>query len=230
MAVAESRSTAELVMDVADDLRMLIRKEIELARIELMEGLKAQLIGAGLIALAIVSVLPALLFGLFALVYWLPFSRRSSYAIVGGGDAARRGRADPGRYPRHEAPPSEPRQDRCIDQGGRAVGSRTADKLKEIEEVRGVARSQAERDRATRPARRLRQEDRGGRRRQQRRRVGVSPSRSAASAVDARRRRRSARSEPSSRVMQPTASPSRSTSCRRAPRGSPPRASRRGPD
>jgi uncharacterized membrane protein YqjE len=85
MAVAESRSTAELVMDVADDLRMLVRKEIELARIELMEGLKAQLIGAGLITLAVVSVLPALLFGLFALVYWLPFSVEVGYAIVAGG-------------------------------------------------------------------------------------------------------------------------------------------------
>ena len=85
MAVAESRSTAELVMDVADDLRMLVRKEIELARIELMEGLKAQMIGAGFIALAIVSVLPAMLFGLFALVYWLPFSVEVAYAIVGGG-------------------------------------------------------------------------------------------------------------------------------------------------
>jgi uncharacterized membrane protein YqjE len=84
MAVAESRSTAELVMDVADDLRMLIRKEIELARIELMEGLKAQMVGAGLITLAAVSVLPALLFGLFALVYWLPFSVEVAYAIVGG--------------------------------------------------------------------------------------------------------------------------------------------------
>lgn len=85
MAVAESRSTAELVMDVADDLRMLVRKEIELARIELMEGLKAQMIGAGFIALAIVSVLPAMLFGLFALVQWLPFSEEVAYAIVGGG-------------------------------------------------------------------------------------------------------------------------------------------------
>jgi uncharacterized membrane protein YqjE len=80
----ESRSTVELVMDVADDLRMLIRKEIELARIELMEGLKAQLIGAGLITLAVISILPALLFGLFALVYVLPFSRWLSFAIVAG--------------------------------------------------------------------------------------------------------------------------------------------------
>jgi uncharacterized membrane protein YqjE len=84
MTVTESRSTTELVMDVADDLRLLIRKEIELARIELVDGLKAQLIGAGLIALAVVSVLPALLFGLFALVHWLPFSLPVSYAIVGG--------------------------------------------------------------------------------------------------------------------------------------------------
>jgi len=80
-----TRSTAELVMDVADDLRLLIRKEIELARIELMEGLKAQLLGAGLIALAIIGLLPAFLFGLFSLAYWLPFSDAVSFAIVAGG-------------------------------------------------------------------------------------------------------------------------------------------------
>ena len=72
-------------MDVADDLRMLLRKEIELARRELMEGLKAQLIGAGIIALAILSVLPALLFAVIALALWLPFSREVSFAIVAGG-------------------------------------------------------------------------------------------------------------------------------------------------
>lgn len=80
-----TRSTAELVMDVADDLRLLIRKEIELARIELMEGLKAQLVGAGFIALAIIGLLPALLFGLFSLAYWLPFSDAVSFALVAGG-------------------------------------------------------------------------------------------------------------------------------------------------
>ena len=72
-------------MDVADDVRMLLRKEIELARLELIEGLKAQLIGAGIIALAIVSVLPALLFAVIALALWLPFSREVSFAIVAGG-------------------------------------------------------------------------------------------------------------------------------------------------
>lgn len=88
MQDSSTRSTAELVMDVADDLRMLVRKEIELARIELMEGLRAQLIGAGLIFLAVLGVLPALLFGLFALALWLPFSREVSFAIVGGGLSA----------------------------------------------------------------------------------------------------------------------------------------------
>ena len=85
MATAPTRSTTELVMDVADDLRLLIRKEIELARIELIDGIKAQLIGVGLIALAAISVLPALLFFIFALTFWLPFSPEVSFAMVGGG-------------------------------------------------------------------------------------------------------------------------------------------------
>jgi uncharacterized membrane protein YqjE len=85
MTDTSTRSTAELVMDVADDVRLLVRKEIELARIELMEGLKAQLIGAGIIALAVLSVLPALLFAVVALALWLPFSREVSFAIVAGG-------------------------------------------------------------------------------------------------------------------------------------------------
>lgn len=85
MAVAEQKqqSAAELVMSLADDVRLLVRKEIELARIELMEGLKAQLIGAGLITLAVLSVLPALLFGIFALVFWLPWSNQVSFALTG---------------------------------------------------------------------------------------------------------------------------------------------------
>jgi len=84
MADTSTRSTAELVMDVADDVRLLVRKEFELARIELMEGLKAQLIGAGIIALAVLSVLPALLFAVVALALWLPFSREVSFGIVAG--------------------------------------------------------------------------------------------------------------------------------------------------
>jgi uncharacterized membrane protein YqjE len=85
MTETSTRSTAELVMDVADDLRMLVRKEIELARIELVEGIRAQLIGAGIIFLAVAGSLPALGFGLFALAFWLPFSREVSFALVGAG-------------------------------------------------------------------------------------------------------------------------------------------------
>ncbi len=85
MTEAPTRSTAELVMDMADDLRMLVRKEIELARIELVEGLRAQAIGLGLIFLAVIGTLPALGFALFALAFWLPFSREVSFAIVSGG-------------------------------------------------------------------------------------------------------------------------------------------------
>ena len=70
-------------MDIADDLRMLVRKEIELARIEIFDGIKAQLLGAGLIALAVVAVLPALLFYLFAITYWLPVPRAAAFAIMG---------------------------------------------------------------------------------------------------------------------------------------------------
>lgn len=88
MTEASPRSTAELVMDVADDLRMLVRKEIELARIELIEGLRAQLIGAGIIVLAVLGSLPALLFGLFSLAFWLPYSREVAFAIVGAGLSA----------------------------------------------------------------------------------------------------------------------------------------------
>jgi uncharacterized membrane protein YqjE len=80
-----TRSTAELVMDVADDVRMLVRKELELARIELMEGLKAQVIGAGVILFALLALLPGFLMGLIALALWLPFSRDLSFAIVAGG-------------------------------------------------------------------------------------------------------------------------------------------------
>jgi uncharacterized membrane protein YqjE len=84
MTDTRTRSTSELVMDITDDLRKLLRKEIELARIEFLDGLKAQFIGAGMIALAAVSLLPALLFFLFALTFWLPWSNQVSFLFTGG--------------------------------------------------------------------------------------------------------------------------------------------------
>lgn len=79
-----TKGTGELVREVADDLRMLLRKELELARVELVDGLKAQLKGAGLIAAAGVASLPGLLFLVVALALWLPVSAAAGFAIVGG--------------------------------------------------------------------------------------------------------------------------------------------------
>jgi hypothetical protein len=80
-----SRSTAELVADVADDLRMLVRKELELARIELTEAVGDKLKGAGLIAAAAAASLPGLFFLVVAGALWLPLSPQAGFAIVGGG-------------------------------------------------------------------------------------------------------------------------------------------------
>jgi uncharacterized membrane protein YqjE len=79
-----SRSTGELVLDGADDLRMLVRKELELARVELMEGVKAQLKGAGVIAVALIAALPGFLFLFVALALWLPLGAAAGFAVVGG--------------------------------------------------------------------------------------------------------------------------------------------------
>lgn len=82
------RSTADLVMDVATDVQMLVRKELELARIELMDGVKAQLRGAGIIAAAAIAALPGALFLVIALAEFLsevlPIARSAGYGIVGG--------------------------------------------------------------------------------------------------------------------------------------------------
>jgi hypothetical protein len=80
-----TKATGELVREVADDLQMLVRKELELARVELLDGLKAQLKGAGLIAFAGAASLPGLLFLVIALALWLPFSAAAGFVIVGGG-------------------------------------------------------------------------------------------------------------------------------------------------
>lgn len=52
VAVDSARSTAEVVKDVTVNVQTLIRKELELARIELQEGVRAQLMGAALFAVA----------------------------------------------------------------------------------------------------------------------------------------------------------------------------------
>lgn len=78
-----SLSTAELVRDVADDVRMLVRKELELARVELTEAVADKAKGAGLIAGAAVASLPGLIFLVVALALWIPPSNEAGFAIVG---------------------------------------------------------------------------------------------------------------------------------------------------
>lgn len=88
MEDAGRKRTGELVREVADDVQMLVRKELELARVELTEGIKTQLKGAGLIAIAVLAALPGLLFLVTALALvlprWLPISRAAGFAVVGG--------------------------------------------------------------------------------------------------------------------------------------------------
>lgn len=85
MADVGTRSTTELLMDVADDVRLLVRKEIELARIEVVDGLRSMLLGTGVLLLAAFASLPGLLFLVIALALWLPFSAQVGFAIVGAG-------------------------------------------------------------------------------------------------------------------------------------------------
>ena len=80
-------STGELIRDVAGDIQLLVRKELELARTELVEGVTAKAKGAGMMAAAFVLVFPALLFFFAALALWLPsllpVSAAGGFAIVG---------------------------------------------------------------------------------------------------------------------------------------------------
>lgn len=81
------KSTGRIVRDVADDIRLLVRKELELARTELAEGLQAQLWGGGLLALAVLAALSGLLLCVIALALWLPevtaLSRAGGFLVVG---------------------------------------------------------------------------------------------------------------------------------------------------
>lgn len=84
MSDVSQRSTAELVGDIADDVRMLVRKELELARIEYTEAFSQKLKGAGLVAAAAIATLPGFLFLVVAAALWIPLSDAAGFAIVGG--------------------------------------------------------------------------------------------------------------------------------------------------
>ncbi|HVL82510.1 MAG TPA: phage holin family protein [Actinomycetota bacterium] len=76
------RATGDLIREVAGDLQLLVRKELELARTELVEGVTAKVKGAGLAAGAFLLVFPALLFLFVALALWLP--RILPVSVAGG--------------------------------------------------------------------------------------------------------------------------------------------------
>lgn len=82
---ASRKPTGELVREIADDLQSLVRKEVELARVEVVGALSSVVKGAGLIAAAVVACMPGLLFLVVALALALPVSPQLGFLIVGGG-------------------------------------------------------------------------------------------------------------------------------------------------
>lgn len=52
MAVDQARSTTQIVKDATANVQTIIRKELELAKIEIQEGVQQQMMGAGLFAVA----------------------------------------------------------------------------------------------------------------------------------------------------------------------------------
>lgn len=79
------RGTGELVAGIADDVASLVRKEVELARLELMDAVMPRVRGAGLIAAAFLLSLPGMLFLVVALALALPVSPQTGFALVGSG-------------------------------------------------------------------------------------------------------------------------------------------------
>jgi hypothetical protein len=88
-----SKATGGLVREVAEDARELVRKELELARRELVEAFGAKLRGAGLLAAAALVLLPGLVFLAVALALWVPLGPAAGFAVVGGGILAAGGLA-----------------------------------------------------------------------------------------------------------------------------------------
>lgn len=78
---AGGKGTGRLVREVTDDIRLLLRKELELARAELTEVVQIQLVGAALIAAAVLAALTGLLFCAVALALWLA----EATALTGAG-------------------------------------------------------------------------------------------------------------------------------------------------
>ena len=83
MADPATKSTGALVSDALDDFLALLRKELELLRIGLVEAFTDRLKGAGLVAGAAIVVFPGLLFLLVACALWFPGSAAFGFAMMG---------------------------------------------------------------------------------------------------------------------------------------------------
>ncbi len=81
------RSTIELVRAIAQDSATLVRKEVELARLEIMEAVKARAMGAAALGAAGMLGLLAFVFSAVALVALLDdwLSTWAAWLIVAGG-------------------------------------------------------------------------------------------------------------------------------------------------
>lgn len=82
MADAGTKSTARLIGEGIDDVRTMVRAEIELAKAGIVDELAARLTGVGLIAGAAALLLPALALLFLALALWLPGSPELNLTIV----------------------------------------------------------------------------------------------------------------------------------------------------
>ena len=80
------RSTIELVRAIAQDSNTLVRKELELARLEIMEAVKARAMGAAALAVGGAMALLGLIFlsVMFVVLLDIKVQRWAAWGIVGG--------------------------------------------------------------------------------------------------------------------------------------------------
>lgn len=84
----EEKSAAGLLGDIAIDVALLVRKELELARNELVDIVFAKLAGAWAIGIALLLAIPGILFLFIALAFWIQGDGGFGFAIVGLGTIA----------------------------------------------------------------------------------------------------------------------------------------------
>jgi len=77
------RSTAELVAGSLDDATRLLRAEAELLKVGIVETIMGRLKAAGIVTLAVLAVLPGLMFLVIGATLWLPWSPQADFVVAG---------------------------------------------------------------------------------------------------------------------------------------------------